>query len=565
MTVRDEELSILLHGGVFQGKAEELSSYILQYRKNFPNAEIVLSVSSSDFIDKQRSSFRKLSALTEGGERFCKIVNACVDKIVFCSDAFVLPPVKEGNANCNVNFLIESVQKGLDVINRKYVLRVRNDILFIDKRFIEEYERLASIRRGCYSCLSSRIMISSLFTLNPYGAERFPFHFSDWFHFGLLKDVKRLWNVEFVDIKFATYFCFNKPLLGSFAEERKFNFRLAVEQYIIFSFFKKIFPQLSLDVCNDLTSRDESIRILLDNFIVADMENINMYFPKYARDKYVLKNNNVCIMQDTWEHLAKHREENIGSYLYVPYGKHESFRIRKLPFRFKMHHFFSDVGFHCGDSIVVPMSSPNGPVTMGPFVTLPKGRYIARIVVSTFLGEEFPRIKFSAVASGWNIVLVSRVFVLGDCYQVKKKPYILSISFENKYEDLENFEIIVEKMSKFEMVIDSIEIDEKKTGNVDSQQSVLYGEYVNLDDFSLFKKDVLEKKDRGALEVLEDGTNFRAELINSFKFRTFKLFAGSFMSESLFNKLKDNPVRFILDSKSSIVKFLFRDFLERIG
>lgn len=565
MTVRGEELSILLHGGVFQNRAEELSSYILQYRRNFPNAEIVLSISSSDFLDKKRSSFRRLSALTEEGERFCKIVNACVDKIVFCSDAFVLPPVKEGNANCNVNFLIESVKKGLDVINRKYVLRVRNDILFIDKRFVEEYERLVSIKRGCYSCFSSRVMISSLFTLNPYGAERFPFHFSDWFHFGLLEDVRRLWDVEFVDIKFATYFYFNKPLLGSFAEERKFNFRLAVEQYIIFSFFKKIFPQLSLDVCNDLTSRNESVRILLDNFIVADMGNINMYFPKYARDKYILKNNNVCIMQDTWEYLAKHREENIESYLYVPYGKHETFRLRKMPFKFNMNHFFSDVGFHCGDSIVAPMSSPNGPVTMGPFITLPKGKYTARIVVSTFLGEEFPRVKFSAVASGWNIVLVSRVFVLGDQYEVKNKPYVFTISFENRYEDLENFEIIVEKMSRFEMVIDSIEIDEKGTGSVDSQRSVLYGEYVNLDDFSLFKKDILEKRDRGALELLEDGTNFREELSNSFKFKIFRLFGGLFMSESLFNKLKDEPVRFILDSKSLVVKFLFRNFLKRAG
>ena len=565
MAIRDTDLSILLHGGVFYNKSEEIASYVLQYRKNFPDAEIVLSISSSDFIDRSKSSFRKVASLTEDGERFCRIINESVDKIVFCSKAFVLPPVKDGNANCNVNYLIESVRNGLEVISRPYVLRVRNDILFIDKRFIDEYERLSSLERGCYSCFSSRVMISSLFTLNPYGVERFPFHFSDWFHFGKTKDVNKLWDVDFIDIKFATYFHFNKPLLGSFAEERKFNFRLAVEQYIIFSFFKKIFPQLSLAVCNDLTSRDESVRILLDNFIVVDMENVGIYFPKYDQDKYVLKNNDVCIMQDTWEYLASHREINIESYLHVPYGDHESFRLKKIPFKFKMNHFFSDVGFHSGGSIVSPLSSSNGPITMGPFITLPKGKYRVNILVSTLLGKELPKIKFSLIADGWNIVLLSRIFVLDKFYLVKGKPHIFSISFENRFDELKDFEIILEKMSRFEITIDSIEIDVKKKSVGRRVRSSVQSKYIDLDDLSFPQEEMVAGPNMRNTQKFENSVDIKKELSSSIKFKIFKLCAEPFMTVPLSKKLENEPVRFILDSKSKIVKYIFRDFLHKIG
>ncbi|KON63017.1 hypothetical protein KOEU_34990 [Komagataeibacter europaeus] len=49
--------------------------------------------------------------------------------------------------------------------------------------------KIRLLLRRAFRSLKRRILISEFFTLDPYMFEILPFHYSDWFHFGLTEDV----------------------------------------------------------------------------------------------------------------------------------------------------------------------------------------------------------------------------------------------------------------------------------------------------------------------------------------------------------------------------------------
>lgn len=271
-----KNLSIVLQGGVFEKNSTEVTNIASEYRKLFPESEILLSISSSDFLNFPGSSENELIPYKQNlsNQKFinvCNILNSLVDKFIFCDNALPLPPVNVKHPNCNANYQIEAAKRGLAEATREFVLRVRNDFLFQDDSFINQYIEMSGNVRGRFSVFQERIMICSLFTINPYAVERLPFHYSDWFHFGKLADVRLLWDVPHISLNYMTYYMNNPYLPGSTELERHFLAKTGVEQYISFGFFSKHFPELKLACHNDIRSRRESIDILLDNFCILEI------------------------------------------------------------------------------------------------------------------------------------------------------------------------------------------------------------------------------------------------------------------------------------------------------
>jgi len=239
MQIENESISIVIHGGCFEKNASELENILINYRKEFKESEIIFSISSSDFIDFNSSNERFISSYKKNMTSFCYVVNKFADKIAYTYMAQSLPPVYRDGANAHPNHMIESARNGLALASREFVLRTRNDLLFKDRSFIDKYIDLSNnyYKKGKYTVFSAPVMIASIYTLNPFTVVRLPFHYSDWFNFGKLADIRPIWDVPFITLDFATYYYNHYYKVGSSEKERNFFFRTAVEQYIYFNFF----------------------------------------------------------------------------------------------------------------------------------------------------------------------------------------------------------------------------------------------------------------------------------------------------------------------------------------
>lgn len=319
---RSGALSILLQGGLFRANLVMTANHCAHWRALFPNAEIVLSVSVSDAvtgdvdIGGSMSGTRLVPRLAGNGvlaAALASIVTVC-DRLVLSPGATPLPPIKTDSGINNCNLQIAAARAGLAHVSGAYTLRVRSDFVFADRSFLAYYAETHRQPRGRAAVLKQRVLISEFFTLNPYTLERMPLHVSDWFHFGLTEDVRALWDVPAMSFADAVYYKTVPHAPGSNVPERRFLVRLAVEQHIAKEALARHFPDLRLDYHNDLRSRDLTMRILLDNFVICDTARCRVLLDKYKRNFTDGKMRVVCVTADDWRTLATAREVDFASF-----------------------------------------------------------------------------------------------------------------------------------------------------------------------------------------------------------------------------------------------------------
>ena len=302
--------SIVLQGPLYDWNVIQSAQLISQWRTIFPNSKIIFSISQSDLIIFDGAGIipkLRITRLHRNNVVFqdaLNLIDRFCDTIVLSNSAVVLPPVKRGLRENNCNLQIAAAKAGLEQVDTDYVLRIRNDILFTDNTFIDYYLENKDFPRGKYTVLKQRVLISEFFTLNPFTLERLPFHYSDWMHFGLTEDVRKLWDVPAYGIVDATYYQRHPYKKGTGARENTFISRYAVEQYIAITIFKKYFPNLKLHYHNDHTSINESMHILSDNFIISDFAKTNIYFEKY---QHIINDKDihlVCVSPSAWKKIV---------------------------------------------------------------------------------------------------------------------------------------------------------------------------------------------------------------------------------------------------------------------
>lgn len=460
LEISDNDISIVVHGGCFSHNIGNISNILLSYKREFSDAEIIFSISSSDFIDFDKSDEEKVFSYKEEMSGFCYLVNQCADKISYARMGHPLPPVYVGGNLCNVNNFIESVYNGLALATRKFVLRVRNDLLFKDRTFIDLYKKLYNnyYRKGDRTVFNMPVMISSLYTLNPFAGGRLPFHYGDWFHFGLLTDIRPMWNLPLVTLDFMTHYKSHYCMPGTKEKERNFLSKIAVEQYIHFKFFQKKFNDIVLEYHNDDSSVDESIDILLDNFIVADIYNMNVYYPKYNDGFNSYQDNNMRIMQEAWMYLSVHPDVKPSDFLYTPNDRLKVYCPKMFPLKIGAEHLLTRTGIKKGKSITVSFDTPPGIVCFGPHISLLKGRYYIRATLSALYAKrKIASLNISATYDEGDKYLSHREYRIPRAHETYNynKEY-LELEFEVKEDIIDNFEIIIETFNQMDMSIDFI-------------------------------------------------------------------------------------------------------------
>jgi hypothetical protein len=131
----------------------------------------------------------------------------------------------------NVNRLIVSTKEGIKRATRKYLLKLRSDLVLTGNDFLKYYG-IFERRAAEYQILKNRVL--AMYGCNPHRCSKASFHPSDWYSFGLKEDVFNIWDVPLLK---------GANLRGAAVDgyyDQMVN--LAAEQYVWVSFLRKYGP-----------------------------------------------------------------------------------------------------------------------------------------------------------------------------------------------------------------------------------------------------------------------------------------------------------------------------------
>jgi|GEM_PF-3006100 len=203
------------------------------------------------------------------------------------------------------NAQIVSTREGVKMAQRKYILKLRSDMVILGNAFLS-YWNAITVREKKYSLFSHRILVPNKVTIKNWGSIRnnmpAPFLVSDWFYFGETEDIKMIFQNHRLmsDEEF-------RPKLKNEDYKEKYNFfyeaRYHSEQFNIIELIKEKYPELVFSDWTDLNKEAISFsqEFLYNNFLVLDFRNYGIWLPKYP--------------------LNQMRKENVVFYSYNDYRK----------------------------------------------------------------------------------------------------------------------------------------------------------------------------------------------------------------------------------------------------
>lgn len=239
--INTENISVVLQGPV----TNETAKIIKDLRALMPHAEIILSTWDNESTDNCR----------------CDIVVKTPQP-----EAFVQHDrLKVLN---NINRLIRSTKEGIKVATKEYILKIRSDLHVDSLNFLKAYDFYP--RDAGVKFVKHKLLVPALFSRMAYRKKPTPFHISDWAMFGLAEDVRAFFNdtPEVEEPEYTRWFK-NKHRESPFGSTM---FRFATEQYLTYSFYRRV---RKLNLMNDAADNgsevvSESNSFILSNFIIAE-------------------------------------------------------------------------------------------------------------------------------------------------------------------------------------------------------------------------------------------------------------------------------------------------------
>jgi hypothetical protein len=277
MAVREADITIVFQGPVVGGPAGT-AWHIRRTRQALPSARCILSTwSGSD----------------------CRGIE--VDEVVLSDDPGGLPGIKRRDGLQelnNVNRQLRSTERGLAAADTPYAIKIRTDCALEHAGILREFNRWSA--EG-----TDRILVSSLFTVDPEMFEQMAYHVSDWVQLGGTQSLRTYWSAPFMNERDATYYE-RVPYAGhSTFMDRRFRCRLAVEQYVACRYAERLgypIPRFHNDVTPEILTGHR--RFLVERTAVLDPWQIGLHFPKYQwayRSAFQRLN---CLLFEDWRQLV---------------------------------------------------------------------------------------------------------------------------------------------------------------------------------------------------------------------------------------------------------------------
>jgi hypothetical protein len=224
-----------------------------------------------------------------------------VDRLVLSDDPGGLPGIKRRDGLHelnNVNRQLRSTERGLAAADTPYAIKIRSDCALEHAGILREFNRWSTPGRD-------RILVSSLFTVDPEMFEQMAYHVSDWVQLGATEALRSYWSAPFMNERDATYYE-RVPYAGhSTFMDRRFRCRLAVEQYVACRYADRLgypIPRFHNDVTADILAGHR--RFLVERTAILDPWQIGLHFPKYEwayRSAFQRLN---CLLFEDWHQLC---------------------------------------------------------------------------------------------------------------------------------------------------------------------------------------------------------------------------------------------------------------------
>ena len=263
--IKSSDISVVVQGAVEKKYVQENVKAI---RTLLPDAEIIVSTWENTDVD-----------------------GIVCDKIIINKDPGAEYYTKKEKLKLNINRMLVSSKEGIEQCTRKYILKMRSDLVLVNLNFLNEFFKYPA-RNSQYAITKERIVCISLFTLR-YESEKgkrhyTPFHVSDWCCFGLAEDIRMLFDVDLVDAKdYSQYLAVHHIARQCPIESiRDRLWKYPPEQYITSNLAKRKFVfkfDNWLDYNAELCELSENV--IINNFIVLDAGQFKLisYKKQYKR------------------------------------------------------------------------------------------------------------------------------------------------------------------------------------------------------------------------------------------------------------------------------------------
>ncbi len=259
--INSEDISVVVQGPI--NKKYTYQS-LISIKKYLPNAQVILSTWENSNV---------------------AFLDGLYDDIIFNKDPNAVIP--KGICCHNVNRMVVSTNEGIKRANRKYILKIRSDVVLDNLNFLDIFDKFNE-RNDKYKLFEHKILASTLFSKIYVRFNKLrkcvPFHVSDWWFFGLTTDVKKfLLASEVVDEPYFSNYFKEKQNASKDRSYKNIYWKFAPEQYIGYSCFSKYFDDIRMIDCSDIN--DEIIKnsdlCLMNNFVFLEHKQSGLRNLKY--------------------------------------------------------------------------------------------------------------------------------------------------------------------------------------------------------------------------------------------------------------------------------------------
>lgn len=259
----DSELSVVVQGGISKYTLKSLK----RIREFLPNSEIILSTWKDTDIS---------------------FLSGYYDLVVF-SDMPEAFDYGNGSLN-NLNRQLISTQKGIELSKRKYVLKLRSDLVLKNNKILNISDTYK--RNNDLLLFKKRIIVGNIFSLKftTNGKEKnfMPFQISDWFFLGLKEDIKKLFDIPIAKEPDNTYY-FKKHTYdkNKYCHFKNLTWRYTAEQYIQYMCVSKYFS-ISFKHMMDYNKKniEFSEKYVVNNFLILDKKKTGIEILKEPYKSY---------------------------------------------------------------------------------------------------------------------------------------------------------------------------------------------------------------------------------------------------------------------------------------
>jgi len=235
----------------------------------------------------------------------------------------------------NLNRQIISSKNGIIKSNRKYCLKIRNDLVLKSNKFLK-YINKYPIRNENFSFFEARVIFCSIFFKKYLGTiandvTPVPFHISDWLMFGLQSDLLKLFDINLAQEPENTNYLIDNEIFTVRPNLFGASHQYAPEQYILYN----------------------SIKQNNNNFITSNFKHILAYNSEHLDfyEKFVANN---CIILDPYQFsIYCSKKDGVDpyftwttNYLSLPYYIFEGLYRHDV--------FLEDYIIHCDKSYKIP-------------------------------------------------------------------------------------------------------------------------------------------------------------------------------------------------------------------